>query len=109
MSNFIKTVISEETKKNRSQKTIQIYHQNKTKITRKQLLKLEEQIKGNLKPGETFMIKGLLDKWYTLKGFQQDGLDFNDEEEYWENKSYSSSNYYDGFFQLMITIGKNIG
>jgi hypothetical protein len=108
MNKYNKQVLQNEKFKNSTKTTVQI---NKTNKTQMEVSDVSEIVKGLQavanKKGEKvkIMVRALLvDKWITLKGYDQE-LDLMDFGEYYENKVADSSKF-DKFIQLQVSIAK---
>jgi len=108
MNKYNKQVLQNEKFKNSTKTTVQINKSNKTQMD---VDDVSEIVKGleavAKKKGEKIkiMVRALLiDKWITLKGYDQE-LDLMDFDEYYDNKVADKSKF-EKFIQLQISVAK---
>ena len=108
MNKYNKQVLENTKLKNSAKTTVQISKSNKTEMDVKDVEDLVnglETVAKQKKEKVKIMVRALLiDKWITLKGYDQE-LDLMDLDEYYDNKVEDSSKC-DKFIQLQVSVAK---
>ena len=108
MNKYNKQVLENTKLKNSTKTTVQISKSNKSEMDVKDVEDLVnglETVAKQKKEKIKIMVRALLiDKWITLKGYDED-LDLMEFEDYYANKVVNSSKF-NKFIQLQISIAK---
>jgi len=90
-----------------SDKTVQVFRNDKKPIKPEEIKKLDQHLTGAASDDTKFLIRGLApDMWTTLKGYDDDDVNIYTEEEYFNNKQSKKPSKFQEYFQLQFIIRK---
>lgn len=103
---FFKQLNHTVLKSGASDKTVQVYRNDKKPMKPAEVKKLAKHLSDG--SDAKFLIRGLApDMWMTLKGYDDDDVNVLTEDEYFNNKQSKNPGKFQQFFQLQFIIRKS--